>query len=1378
MKKLYTAFTLISILFFSAFSPKIANASHAMGGEITYEHISGDTYKIIYTFLRDCTGIPASSSAYLQLFSTSCGYSANMTLPSQAGCVEISPLCPSYLSQSTCNGGSLPGVQKCIYSGNITLPFPCTDWTLSVSEAARSANINTIINPGSGSLCVYATINSTNNFTNNSVVCSNIYTLYYCVGQPGFFNFGAFDPDGDSLVYELITPLKAWNDPVIYISPYDSVYPIATTPVNSFGFDTVTGEMFFTPSTVQGGVLAVLIKEYRNHVLIGSTERDVQIVILNCNHDSPQLDGSGFVNLSGGDSLNAYSVSTCAGSTLSFEIIAVDSMQAGALTMTSDVGLQIPSAFLSISGGNPITASFTWTPTIADTGVHFFNVTVNDGNCPVSAMQVFNFSIYVYGGTFIESETAFYCGEPIQLSAHGGSSFVWTPSSGLSCDSCVNPIASPTVSTTYTVTSNLVSSFCQNWDTITVHVVSPFSFSAGDDDTICQNGLVYLNALVDTLFDPYTILWSPANSINCAPCPNPIANPTVTTTYTACATASNGCTLCDDVTIVVDGIAPVLDASASSLLVCIGDTFFLSATGSLSNYYWSSNSSSAIIDDPFNANTAAQIFETTIFYVESDSGNCTSNDFVVVEINESQWLDAVPDFISACFGIPVQLNANLYGTPAPPMELNCGTNSTPIFNPPFQSTLGMGSTYGGSTTYPNIFGNYYQGARHQILYRATDLTAAGITDDATITEIAFNIQSVNGASNYDNFQIKIGCTSLTTLTSWQVNGMSNVLTPQTLNITSGWNTIALTSSFDWDGTSNLIVEICFNNTSSTFNSSNYYTSTAYSSVVYYMQNSQNVCGSTNIFSVSTSRPNIRFTSAYPPLNVQYIWAPSLGLNNSNIPNPVAQPGATTTYTVQTTGTNCPLTDSVLVSVINCLGISVITTDVLCFGDSTGIAIVVDSFSTPPLQYSLDGVNYQSSDTFDNLPAGNYLVNVMDSLGVINGAVFTILQPQPISVSATTFHVSCYNGNDGSIDLLVSGGIQPYTFLWSNGSTTDDIDTLISGYYSVTVTDANNCTAQLINIFITQPNALILSTSVVHTSCSGCTDGSVDLTVSGGTPAYYFIWNTADNAEDISNLGAGIYCVTVTDVNGCTASTCATVLDSSYVILSETHVNVSCFGFSNGLIHVTVLAGASPFTYLWSNGETTQDLTNIPAGSYSITVTDANNATASMTVIISEPLILLFSETHVDVSVFGGNDGSIDLTVTGGTPPYMFYWSNGSNSEDIDSLVTGNYVVIIIDAHGCNIVATIQIGEPSLVEQHIQSPAIHLYPIPAQSEILISSVSMMEQIVIYDLIGKELLRIEELNELQISVSLDGISSGVYLVKIKTKEGEVMKKVEKE
>ncbi len=661
MKKLYSSFTLISILFFSAFSPKIANASHAMGGEITYEYISGNTYKVTFTFFRDCAGIPAPNSVELQCFSASCGSTVyNNYLYPQGSCIEVSPLCPSYIPQSSCNGGAQAGVQKCVYEGNITLPMPCADWIVGVSEAARNPTINTIVSPGNTDLYVYATINNTNNYNNNSAVFSNISTPYFCVNQPSTYNLAAFDPDGDSLAFELISCLDAYNTPVTYINPYSSTYPVATTPANSFGFDPVTGQMFFTPSTVQRGVFAVLVKEYRNNVLVGTTERDIQIVILNCSNFPPILDGSGYANLSGGDSLSPTSVSTCAGSTLSFQVTAIDSTQNNGLSLTTDIALQIPDAVITLTGGNPITASFTWSPTVSDTGLHVFNVTVNDSACPISSIQIFNFSIYVYAGTYIHPGTAFYCGEPIQLMAYGGSSFVWNPSSGLSCDSCANPIATPTVSTAYTVTSNLVSSTCPNWDTITVHVVSPFSLTALGEDTICQNGLAYLNVSVDTLFAPYSFLWSPANSINCAPCPNTIANPSITTAYTVCATAFNGCELCDDVTVVVDGIAPVLDASASSLLVCIGDIFLLSATDSLSNYHWSSNSSSAIIDDPFNANTTAQIFETTTFFVESDSGNCTGVDYVVVEI-DSLGLSETHIDVSVFGGTDGSIDCNVTG---------------------------------------------------------------------------------------------------------------------------------------------------------------------------------------------------------------------------------------------------------------------------------------------------------------------------------------------------------------------------------------------------------------------------------------------------------------------------------------------------------------------------------------------------------------------------------------------------------------------------------------------------------------------------------------------------------------------------------------------
>ena len=212
--------------------------------------------------------------------------------------------------------------------------------------------------------------------------------------------------------------------------------------------------------------------------------------------------------------------------------------------------------------------------------------------------------------------------------------------------------------------------------------------------------------------------------------------------------------------------------------------------------------------------------------------------------------------------------------------------------------------------------------------------------------------------------------------------------------------------------------------------------------------------------------------------------------------------------------------------------------------------------------------------------------------------------------------------------------------------------------------------------------IVLDKVIVDVSCYDGTNGSVNLTVTGGTAPYTYMWSNGATTEDLSNLAPGTYTVTVTDTNGFTASTTAVVDEPLELIATATHVNVNCFGQQNGSVDLSVSGGTPIYTYLWSNGATTQDLMNVPAGIYSVTVTDSKNCTKVTQVTVTEPNILTPSVSITNITCFDFENGSINLTVTGGTPDYTYLWSNGATTEDISSLAPGVYSVTVTDDHGC------------------------------------------------------------------------------------------------
>jgi len=375
------------------------------------------------------------------------------------------------------------------------------------------------------------------------------------------------------------------------------------------------------------------------------------------------------------------------------------------------------------------------------------------------------------------------------------------------------------------------------------------------------------------------------------------------------------------------------------------------------------------------------------------------------------------------------------------------------------------------------------------------------------------------------------------------------------------------------------------------------------------------------------------------------------------------------------------------------------TDIVCYGETNGSATITGSGGVAPYQYRLNGGALQSSGIFSGLSAGSYTVTIQDSHGCTGTVLFTITQPAvPLDGSVSVTNVSCFGQSTGRIDLTVTGGVIPYTFLWNNGSATEDITNIAGGSYSVIITDASGCKAT-VTATVTQPASALAGTAVVtNVLCFGGTTGGVNLSVSGGTTPYSFVWNNAAETEDILNVPAGSYSVVITDAMGCTVSVAATVTGPSSAVGGSvaSHTDVACYGGNDGTVSVSGSGGFSPYEYRLGAGayQASGTFASLAAGSFSISVRDANLCTFILPVAITQPSSALSGTIEVNnVGCFGDNSGSCNLTVTGGTSPYSFLWSNGAVTEDISNIFSGNYSVTVTDANGCNIVINASVNQP-------------------------------------------------------------------------------------
>lgn len=428
-----------------------------------------------------------------------------------------------------------------------------------------------------------------------------------------------------------------------------------------------------------------------------------------------------------------------------------------------------------------------------------------------------------------------------------------------------------------------------------------------------------------------------------------------------------------------------------------------------------------------------------------------------------------------------------------------------------------------------------------------------------------------------------------------------------------------------------------------------------------------------------------------------------------------------------------------------------TVQILCSGQSTASLTVTPNGGTPPYTY-LWMPSGGTAATATGLAAGTYTVTVTDALFATAAQTFTVTQPSALSATTTSTNTTCFGGNNGSASVVVIGGTPSYSYSWApSGGTGATATGLSAGTYTCTITDANGCTTTQ-SATITSPTAVVSNASAGSISCNGGST-SVTVTGSGGTAPYtgtgtftvtagtytYTVTdaNGCNNSTSITvtqpsalaasssataincnggnatvtvvatggtgpytgtgtfTVTAGTYTYTVTDANGCTNSTSITITQPSAIANSAVVNNVSCFGGTNGSINLTVTGGVSPYTFSWNSGTyTTEDLFGIGAGTYIVVITDANGCTNGATIIISQPSAMSTTIVTTNPSTCGGTNGSINLTVSGGSPGYTFSWSNAATTEDISSLIAGSYNCTTTDANGCTSFVSGSLSDPN------------------------------------------------------------------------------------
>ncbi len=446
-------------------------------------------------------------------------------------------------------------------------------------------------------------------------------------------------------------------------------------------------------------------------------------------------------------------------------------------------------------------------------------------------------------------------------------------------------------------------------------------------------------------------------------------------------------------------------------------------------------------------------------------------------------------------------------------------------------------------------------------------------------------------------------------------------------------------------------------------------------------------GNTGQASATATGQNTPFT---------YAWSSSPPQTGSMLNNVGAG-----TYTVTATdASGCTATASVVIGPGNVLTLTPTVTHVSCFGGSNGAVNIAVSGGTGTVNYAWNPAagNVQNRT---NAVAGSYSVTATDGGGCTASVSATVTQPAQLTVTGNVTHATCTS--TGSVTSGTGGGTPGYTYTWNTTpvQSTASAGNLSGGTYTLTVTDANSCTASAAFVVNPAPNAPTVTLTPNQVLCFGQSNGSITSSVSNGTPGFSYQWSTVPTQTNAtaSNLTTGAYSVTVRDANNCTTSASATISQPNQLAVSATSTQVMCFGQSTGSASAIVTGGTGNATFSWNTTpvQSTATASNLPAGSYTVTVTDANSCTATASTSVSQPTTAVTATaTSTNVMCFGAATGTTTVAASGGTAGYTYLWNTNptQTSSTLVNRVAGVYTITVTDNNGCTATASTTISQPA------------------------------------------------------------------------------------
>ncbi|WP_170110703.1 choice-of-anchor L domain-containing protein [Flavilitoribacter nigricans] len=339
---------------------------------------------------------------------------------------------------------------------------------------------------------------------------------------------------------------------------------------------------------------------------------------------------------------------------------------------------------------------------------------------------------------------------------------------------------------------------------------------------------------------------------------------------------------------------------------------------------------------------------------------------------------------------------------------------------------------------------------------------------------------------------------------------------------------------------------------------------------------------------------------------------------------------------------------------------------------------------------------QTTATASGLAAGTYQLSVTSAIGCMQVAEIVLEPPTDMEVSLMATETRCGVPENGTVSLSISDGVPPYTFVWGHDAneTSMDLTGMGPGIYEVTVTDSEGCSL-IRSAEVMEAEGITLVIDTVSVSCAGGSDGQISVSATGGEGQYEYVWSVAGagNNAQVSGLPRGTYSVTVTDEFGCTTNSSIVLDELPPLTIDRDFTSALCAGNNSGYIDLKITGGTAPYTFSWNTGASSEDLNNLAAGNYQVTVTDANGCTATDAMAIAEAQPIQASVMVDDVFCNGEATGSVLVNPTSGQPPYVYNWSNGTTDANLSDVVAGTYTLTITDASGCENSFTATVNEP-------------------------------------------------------------------------------------